>query len=461
MNEFINTDTVPVSGEVLIQKFDINGNKTFEEGGKNAIKSLVGFHAKRAWRSAFSAWCPNQPRELAWDSYDPKNMCRWMYLVLESDAYDSVFPAPSVINEDSSPVFPMMNRAKSYIGYVQRHNQTIGSDTKVGVINYQESYCTKDKAVFVYDFSTANAVGSFDTIVHADTDSPNDLTIQERHRYETVLVNGRVFSPIGAYCFYDDGFAGDIPKYIVHNPRAGGVGYETQLHLTRTEISTGANTTIVLPNKYEDVNGITCYRDNNKTLFFVKNTNGLSLFLDQGNTGTFVLVNTPAWNSWVWGNYGISVDANYVYIGNTSDSIWRRWNHTTPSVQTLNTIDVGGSYNLAKIGNKYYDSNNSCYYDIPGEWNGQTLIRKTHKYGYPNFAEAYGETYGEYVYINATHYGWQTSPSSDYNQASWTCLARCKLTAYKQCESVHYKHGSIISKSNSETMKITYTFNFS
>lgn len=463
MNENVENLNQPVSGEVLIQKFDANGNKIFEQGGKNAIKSLVGYHAKRAWRSAFSAYCPNPSYESSIDSYDSRDFARYMYLVNSPDAYNADFPEPVIIGADTCPVFPLMDRAKSYIGYVNRYNQSIGSNTQVGIINYSESYCTPEKAVFVYDFTSANAVGTFDTIVHTNSCDINNPDYQNYYKQDGVTVANRNWTPAGVYCFYIEEIDNKEYQFVIHNPRQGSVGYETELWLDSVNMETGIITKIVLPNA-SNTNGIVCNWNGSRMVIVLRRTGTSVLVYESNNpTGTYtkILTDTGGNDGSFGGYYGLAIDETYLYLQNSNQYMYR-WNHTTPSVLTTNNVKLGDFYTFI-VGNKIYKSNTAEYFEMPIEWTGQTLTPKIHKYGYPDIGFAGGSVFGEYFYWNSSFKTYVTNEGYDgpYSFVDKYAFCRCKITDYRQVESVHYKHSVPITKGANETMKITYTFNFS
>lgn len=431
---------IKIDGQVLIEKFDKDGNKIFESKGKNVIKQWVYDYLKNRMKSCAASWISNASTSTSSNSNELYAPFRVVYLLDSTTCgVDGITPSAS-----SEPVFPILTG--SHTGYIERSNQTIAGDSKIGIINFQESYATNDTAVFVYQWPTSQGDGEFDTIVHCNTLTPNSTSKAVYSDGENVLMNGKTWNPTvkpTVYCFYTDG-----ALIILHTPVLSG----NYLLITSLNMTSGTETTLTIDSwdGSDAPTNMVCYFDGSvlKIVTSLGATCNLST-LTGGTWATAAIAKD--------GRAGLSMDDTYVYLKNYQSENLDRYNHTTGS-EAGNCI-TANEYMFYHSG-KMYASDYDSYFDVSAStWNGDTITKNRHKYGFPNISGSTGYFYNGYIYTFNPTSNWQTGYTG--SQTTIYPFTNFSISDYRNVESAHYKNLTVINKATSETLKITYTFNFS
>ena len=448
MKENVEVDNCPIKGEVLIQKFDKDGKLIYEESGNNIIKQFVTDYIKTKWRASIAAWCPNLSTQSAWDDFNYYDLLRYVYLV-DSEIVPTL---------EGEPVFPVSGYATLVTGELNRQNRTIGgSDSKVGIIQYETSYNTSNKSVFVYEWGLDKGDGVFNTIVHANLPSStiqtniDNCSVEEIQCMNPAIGEATSFDYDGIFSIYE--YNGVM--HMVRNLSIDLTSGTYPLSYDDLNMSTGIVTTRVLENFGNRFNGnqpdlVNAFIDVDGKITLIVRWSGSEAFLfrDLGLGD----------NSWQIVALGISMNScisegNYVYIKTGSNTRFYRFlkTTTTPATEYV-TIANEACYYLNGV--VYSRQSRSAWDASSSSWNGDGATLISHKYGFKNFVTQYGE----FAYGRQSIKQWITgdaySPSGEYR------IVRCKINQYRKVETAHYKMQQYVTKSAAETLKITYTFNF-
>jgi hypothetical protein len=450
-------DIPKINGYVKIEKFDENGNCVFKEESDNHIKSWVYSYLKNKMASAVASWNPRQAYEYSWDGFNTNSLFRYVYLLNSTDTGNSGI-APSGTSE---PCFPLPTG--DYIGYLDRYNQTLGSNYKLGLLKYDSSYCTPNSAVFVYEWSPGFGTGTFDTVIHA---SDSSTTINDGGRNDigfytkAVSVGSDSSNAIwkdsrpSTFCLYKN----ESNQLIMcHTPTLNGLNLE----YTERNIATGVSTIITVDNWNNAFSGSI---PNRMCIYFNSSTKAktilFSIFDPSSPQNRVCYFNGTTWATITTvscSNYGgVSIDANYVYFKEYNNTTLARYSHAGTNRQT---IVIGNSYCLF-IGSKVYDANYMKYWDLSSAtWSGETIASSNHKYSYPDIGINGTQVFDGSFYTFLTFNAYVTGEACG-GQSNSYALVRIPIEEYKQVETAHYK-GTPINKGESETLRITYTFNIS
>lgn len=453
MEDCLSLNSIHIDGSIKIEKFNENDDRVFVEEGKNVVKQWVYDLLKQKMASCVTAWNPAQPRLECWDSFDTNDLFRYVYL-LDSSTTGMTGVTPGLNTE---PCFPL--KSGNYTGYLDRYNQTVGSDTKIGIIKYNESYCTPTSAVFVYEWAPSKGNGSFDTIVHASAPSAliNSTSDQEYKavRHAVTIPNG----PNNAvwkdnrptvFCMYKN-----VSNQLImcHTPVLSGV----DLQYTETNLAIGSSSAItidtwnnayngVLPNsmaiKYDAISG-------DKVVLFSKTDASIKICTYSG--GVWGSVKTIALRT----DYGYNIDGDYIYVKQYNNTILSRYSLSGTPAGTV----IVSNMHCFVYENKAYNSQTSEYYDLSSAlWTGDTMTLLYNKFGTPDIAANGNKILDGEYYVFDLFSAYVTGENNG-NQSGTYALVKYPLNQYRRLESAHYK-GSLINKDTTETLKITYTFNF-
>jgi len=352
------------------------------------------------------------------------------------------------------PIYPKDEQQVSgdYTGYVYKRSQTMAGDSAQGLLNTHLSTSDEDKVVFVYDWTETHGQGTFNTIVHHNGARGSDII--DNHSYPVVVNN------------WTDSI-GDSEKRIC----ATSTHYYRVISTKAVEkfnLITGVKETITFPE------GVAFAYYSAGYAFLAWEKDGYEYFYHgyrlsgvkrEVSTGVITqLPNTPSWDC----QY-LSTDGDYIYACNTTT---HKYSFDLALIASQN---CGIVYGVVYKGNLY--NRHRSYIALTDiVWGGtegeHAAFYKRHKFG---------NVYTNDLYLSGSHAqcmqvanpdGWYFGKyvtgtrSSGTNGASNTASVLCRREeesdgslSYHTSEQAVW-NGVDISKSDLESMRITYTFNF-
>lgn len=432
-----------VSGSVKIELIKDNKvTKTIEQ--KNAITTNTQEWGRRMYKAMFSWY--NELNPTTHSYFDYRKMMRYVHLV--NITYTEGDPRL----DGTEPIFPCET---SSIGYLDRANETNTTSVKLGLINKEESYATEDKAVFVYDWQPSKGIGTFNTIVHSADSDPNGAVIDSLWT-KPVLVGGRSLLLDTDLSTYYHGFCIENDNLYLSKE---GSSSERRTGVRKISLVTGVETAIEFPSSV--------ILNIDPVYVFIKTIGVITYYyLSDGgrNRWNVVIDNNGSWsyhNTTIDGS--ISTDGTYIYVFNLNYPSGSRWGTRRYSMD-LQTLNGGMNFTRGLIysDGKFYDDGSNTRTVLTASampWDNTDAEQELHKFGKSGFSYPCidGDKFYGSKYITWSH----NNPS--YNIDKYVLYKRnhtAGVFPYNGREGAIFKLDTPVTKSDVESMRITYTFNF-
>lgn len=446
MNDNVVAPSYPIKGYAKIEI--IKDGKVIRTYKKDNAISLGGKREIQAYFQGMFGRYTETPNLPYYKSHTPLDM---KYVKLLNVDYSA--PNGDGLKNGTIPIYPIDEHQpiKESIAYVDRNTQTMGGSIQQGLINTHNSYVDKDKAVFVYDWSETHGVGTFNTILHHHGDESS--TVKDNHSMPVMIKDKvKIF--------------GDTERRIC----CDGVSLyrlNSTTSISEWDLATGTYKLISFPEgiKFQNYSAgysLLVWKKDGYTYFYhgydlsgVKRNDTTGEFTELAHVGNYY----PA----------LSTDGDKIY-GGRSNTLYE-----FDFDLTLNRRQDVGLNNCVVYKGNVYDK--GCYYmklsDIVwGDSSDDNIaLHKIHKHGniaissgsqmpprnwdyYAHFANPSGWYFGKYI-------SWYKSTETK----GGTVLCRKSeesdgSLSYNTHEQAVWS-GAMITKSNTESMRITYTFNFS
>lgn len=417
-------NTSGVTGHVLIEQFDLKGNLIDRHEKYNAITATADIFGQAAYKAMFAYHNPLNP-VLARSDF--RDYMRYLYLVNVDYSGDN----GAALESGAEPIFPTES---SIVGYVDKANQTNSSDVTLGLVNMESSYCTDTKVVWVYEFQSNKAIGEFNTIVHSRS-SKSYINNPVREVSQTVLVVGKPIKvDSSCYCVFEN------KLYITKD----------KVSVVETDLTTGTETTITFGNNVSlSVNPqqIKVFKTANKTLFVYYGSSKIMV----------VTLENANWSYKEYSHY-----SNKAIVAATNDYIYYYSNYklyrSSHDLTVKEYITVPDNTYKSFYDGYAYSYNKSKRVKLPeGDWSGQTVTAENHKLG--RLDDAYAGIFENDFYFKR-NVKWRKSGSTSEIGGYGNYLFKIAGNSFAQHEFAIYKHPAVINKTESKTLKITYTFDF-
>lgn len=459
MKEKMNMRLTPLHGKVRIQLFE-EDKCVYDKSGTNVIKDIVEVNAKRMWKSLASQGLNQASPLYSRNGGVDYNMFRYLYLVNSNNV-----PNPLM----TYAMFPTSLGEAQVVGWVDRLNTAISPlDAKIGTVA-SDSFVDDTGVTFIYEWGAAQAIGEFNSFVHANL-SLTPITSDAYYAYyesEPVLkmdLNDTTFKtfqmPAVPYCMYMDGT--DLMMatgfaIVNTNDLTIDIYNLTQGTVSLAAITvTGYGTTI--PDK------AVVYHDpittDNYTWAFARSADVIKLvYSTDSNASTSILtLDSEAYDS-------LSIDENYVYMQSINNSNYlRRYDHTTITGLVTDYIVLASSEYaiVSRINDALValSTNKARRWELDGlDWAAHdTIAYSITKTGFPTVNQPAGQYLGGYYYGNIACSNF--SPVYAGGETTFYIFSKVNMSGGRMVESAHYKHTEAITKTGSQSLRITYRFDF-
>jgi len=447
-----------VSGSVKIELTkDGIITKTIEK--HNAITTNTQEWGRRLYKRMFSNYNHLNPTTHGSTNIELHRMMRFVHLL------NVGYIAEDARLDGTEPIFP--DSDLETIGYLDRTNETNSDDPKLGLINKEKSYATEDKAVFVYDWQPSKSVGTFNTIVHSADSNPN-LTSIDSMNLSPVLVGGKPFKLDTSNGSYTHGFS--IEGSYLYMVKEGSSS-ERRSGIRQIDMTTGFESIIQF-----DSSVIVSVDPVYVKVHTVEDT--IYYYLADGNRyyWNVIIHDTSISGSAGWSYHNTSNGgvARYGEISFYNNEIYLYYQNIPANYQygTLRlSLDLqtenGGmqqTYGNLYPDGRFYQQNSAQRTVLTTDnmpWDNTIAEREVHKYG--DTGMDYTSVDGDTVY-GREYVTWQ--PNNGRADGTTTTQILYKLNhtngnlPYNSREGSIFKLDTPIDKSDAESMRITYTFNF-
>jgi len=477
MNEVVKHINSNISTDILIEHFDSNGNLKYREEGHNIIYDHIAPRFQFEYQGVINRYMPNtvlatsRQHDANWLWFQCVHLLDIGNLELSQTGRDPM----CITTEAASP---------STTGYINRDNQTIGDDPKIGIVNRDESYACDTHSKFVYEFGSSKAIGVFNAVMHSAYNSlpmaydngyngafseetcyyygdPSrpignaDLNFQlkpyangwnQTYRYGNIVLEGDGGLSFDLYPF-GTLFESNIPQLVSHIvvPSETWAGRTAPTRLMARHVGTVTHYYFWRYEDYDNKWIVRCSFDSSTSEW------------------------TKAVFNWTSGRNGrlSDIDDDAFYLSNEYGTrALIRIKHSENSTGYI--LHSSNSYSPRYFNGKIYGILDSGKYAFPSEltWDGSNP-NCTHDAGmYQDVANpiawttsASGSSCGEWYYYASSARNDITNNSTQYSTSS-SYLARRRFDGIRRFSSSAYKLLAPVDKGAGEVLKITYTFNY-